>query len=91
MDKRLHVCYTGEVQGVGFRFTAERLGVSLGLAGWVRNLSDGRVEIACEGKEEALKEFLNKINDVFKRYIKDADVTWAGATGEFEGFEVRFY
>ncbi len=90
MEKRLHVYYSGSVHGVGFRFTAERTAASLGLVGWVKNLRDGRVEVLCEGKEAALKEFLNKIDGVFGEYIRDADVEWSGASGEFAGFDIRF-
>jgi len=47
----------GRVQGVGFRFFAEAAAAREGLHGWVRNLSDGRVEIAAEGDEEAVERF----------------------------------
>ena len=40
---------TGKVQGVGFRYWAHHTASSLGLLGWVRNLSDGSVEIVAEG------------------------------------------
>ena len=90
MDKSLRVYYSGSVQGVGFRFTAERVAGSLGIKGWVRNLRDGRVEVMCEGREAALKEFLAKIEGVFKEYIRGADVSWGEATGEFAGFDIRF-
>lgn len=90
MNKRLHAYYSGSVQGVGFRFTAERTASSLGLKGWVKNLRDGRVEVLCEGREEAVKEFSQKMDDMFKGYIRDHDTEWAQATGEFEGFDIRF-
>jgi len=45
MAKRAHVYYSGSVQGVGFRFTAEDLARQNNLTGWVKNLADGRVEI----------------------------------------------
>lgn len=89
MDKRLHVYYAGSVQGVGFRFTAERTALSLGLNGWVRNLSDGRVEVLCEGAESLLREFLRKVDGVFREYISDIDAEWGEATGEFEGFDIK--
>ena len=90
MNKRLHTYYSGLVQGVGFRFTAERAAVSFGIDGWVKNLKDGRVEILCEGKEAALKEFQSKLDSVFKDYIRDIKSDWSVATGELEGFYVRF-
>ena len=87
--KRLHIYYSGWVQGVGFRFTAERVADSLGLTGWVKNLNDGRVEIVCEGNEQKLKDFLEKINAAFKAYVRDIDVEWGEAAGGLEGFDIR--
>ncbi len=90
MDKRLHAYYSGSVQGVGFRFTAERSASSLGLTGWAKNLPDGCVEVVCEGPEPALKEFLEKIDRVFRQYIRDSDIEWSEAKDEFDGFDIRF-
>ncbi len=90
MNKRLHIYYSGSVQGVGFRFTAERTASALGLTGWVKNLRDGRVEVLCEGKEACLKELLHKMNDIFKEYIHDRDIEWSEAISEFEEFDIRF-
>jgi len=90
MDKRVHATYSGWVQGVGFRFAAEREASSLGLKGWVKNMNDGRVEIVCEGKEEALKQFIRKIGSIFKAYIHNADMEWGEPEGGLEGFDIRF-
>jgi len=90
MDKRLHAYYDGSVQGVGFRYTAQRSAGAMGLAGWIKNLPDGRVEVILEGKEADIKKFLQKIESVFSRYIKDVDTEWSEATGEFSGFDIRF-
>jgi len=91
MKKRLHVYYSGTVQGVGFRFTAERIAVNLGLNGLVGNLFDGGVEVVCEGDESRLIDFLNKMkNGSMKQYITGTQVTWQEATGEFEDFTIRF-
>lgn len=48
---------TGRVQGVGYRFFAERVANQLGLAGYVRNLADGNVEAYAIGNEVSLEEF----------------------------------
>lgn len=90
MNKRLHIYYSGSVQGVGFRYMAERYALDLGLTGWTKNLKDGRVEVVCEGKDAVLQEFIKKIQTTFEGYIRDADMEWQNATNEFYGFDIRF-
>lgn len=51
--KRFYV--SGMVQGVGYRFFAQRAGESLGVAGYVKNLHDGRVEVYAIGSSEQLR------------------------------------
>ncbi|MDD3906324.1 MAG: acylphosphatase [Candidatus Omnitrophica bacterium] len=89
-NKRAHLYYSGAVQGVGFRYTAERLSNSFKVSGWAKNLSDGRVEMVCEGAEPDVRAFLEKIADVFMEYIRGIDADWSEATGEFTGFDIRF-
>jgi len=89
LNKRVHVYYSGSVQGVGFRFTTERVASKLGLKGWVRNIEDGRVELVCEGEESAVDALLAKISEVFAGYIREASVERSDPGGEFEDFEVR--
>lgn len=93
MLKRVHIYYSGRVQGVGFRFTIERIALDMGgITGWVRNLPDGRVEIVAEGEEARIKEFLDRIREgIMKRYIKREDILWEVYKGEFDDFEIRFY
>ncbi len=88
MKKQVHVYYTGRVQGVGFRFTAESIACDLGVTGWVKNLSDGRVEVVAEAEEDVLKEFLEKISAYFSCYIRDVNIQWLEATGEFNDFGI---
>ncbi|MCM8778554.1 MAG: acylphosphatase [Candidatus Omnitrophica bacterium] len=89
--KKIHGFYTGKVQGVGFRFTVESFALDLGIFGWVRNLPDGRVELEAEGEEEKLKALLEKIKNYFRHYIRDVDLEWSEAMGEYKDFEIRFY
>ena len=58
-----HYWVSGRVQGVGFRYFAYRRGRELGLAGWVRNLRDGRVEIQAQGDETLLEQFVASIRE----------------------------
>ena len=48
----------GDVQGVGFRWFARENARRLGLAGWVRNRADGSVEIAVEGEDGRIEQFI---------------------------------
>ena len=52
---------TGRVQGVGYRFFAERAARELGVRGWVRNLPDGSVEALAEGDDDAIASFLARL------------------------------
>ena len=89
--KRAHVFYSGRVQGIGFRYTAQDIAENLGIYGWVKNLEDGRVEIIAESEEKNLKEFLDKIlKGPLGRYIEDADVAWETPSKEFNDFDIKF-
>ncbi|HTZ11211.1 MAG TPA: acylphosphatase [Candidatus Margulisiibacteriota bacterium] len=90
MKKQVHLYYSGRVQGVGFRFTAQEIASKLSVYGWVRNLSDGRVEIVAEAEEAVLKEFLGEIQRVFPRYVSGTEVDWEAPAEGFSDFRVRF-
>ena len=86
---RLHIFYSGRVQGVGFRYTVKRVALGFEVTGWVRNLPDGRVELVGEGAEAELKEFRQAIADAgLEHFVRNEDLSWREATGEFRGFEI---
>lgn len=88
--QRRHVVYEGMVQGVGFRYTARRIASRLPVTGFVRNLADGRVELAVEGMPPELDRFLEAIQDQMGDYIARTQVSASPAVGEFRGFDIRF-
>jgi acylphosphatase len=88
---RAHVFYTGRVQGVGFRYTAESIAERAALTGWVKNLPDGRVELVCEGAKEKINALLSEIKESsLGIYIKKIDCQWEEPTDEFKDFRVEF-
>jgi len=89
MKKRLRVNFSGIVQGVGFRFTTERIARRFPVTGFVRNLPNGQVELVAEGEEGPLQEFLKEVREGFGSYIHEAEVKWGPATGEFERFGIK--
>ena len=81
---------SGRVQGVGFRFFAERAARSEGLHGWVRNLADGRVEAAAEGEAEAMDRFEGNLrHGPSGARVEQVEVEDAVPEGRFTGFMIR--
>ena len=87
--QRLHILYTGRVQGVGFRYTTKTVACGFDVTGAVRNLSDGRVELVAEGSRQELEEFQKAIQDSeVGRFVRQEVVAWSAAKNEFRGFEI---
>ena len=87
--KRLHVLYSGRVQGVGFRYTAKTVATGFEVTGIVRNLADGGVELIAEGLKDELEGFQQAIRESgLGSLIAREDVTWEDAKNEFRGFEI---
>ena len=80
----------GRVQGVGFRFFAEAAAAHEGLHGFVRNLPDGRVEIAAEGEAEAMERFEHSVrHGPPGARVARVEVDNAMPTGRDTGFSIR--
>ena len=65
--------FTGRVQGVGFRHTTERIARGFAVTGFVRNLSDGRVELVAQGAPAEIDQFVRKIHHVMHSHIESMD------------------
>jgi acylphosphatase len=89
--KRLHVLYSGHVQGVGFRYTVCHVAAGYNVTGVVRNLWDGDVEMIAEGLEADLDGLLNGVRiSPLRRHITDERVNWSAARGEFDKFGISY-
>ena len=89
--KRANIFISGRVHGVGFRYSTKRAAQKHSIKGWVKNLSDGRVEIIAEGSEQDMKEFLAWCNKgPMWSKVTDVEVEEEKASGEFSGFEIEF-
>jgi acylphosphatase len=85
----MQVFYSGNVQGVGFRYTAKTVATGFDLAGTVRNLPDGRVELVAEGETGELEEFRAAIRDSgLGHFVEKEEVNWGDAQNGFRGFEI---
>ena len=89
MPDRLHVYFSGHVQGVGFRYSVKQLSLEFDVTGWVKNLPDGRVELVAEGERNELETFQAAIPDAgLRRFIRETQSHWSEGTGEYRGFEI---
>jgi acylphosphatase len=88
--ERRRVHYSGRVQGVGFRYTAQRLATGFPVTGYVRNLPDGRVELVAEGEPAALDAFLAAVRSELGDKIRSTSVD-PEPPGDppFESFSIR--
>jgi acylphosphatase len=82
------VTYSGRVQGVGFRYTARQLADWFPVAGFVRNLSNGDVELVAEGEAAAIDEFLAAVAQHMQGYVTNTDLCDQSPEG-YSAFEIR--
>ena len=86
---RIQVCYSGQVQGVGFRYTVRTVAQGFEVVGLVRNLLDGRVEVLAEGDRPELEAFREAIRESgLGSSIRQETVSWSETQGGFRGFEI---
>src|SRR5262245_52136989 len=64
-----HATYSGRVQGVGFRYTTERLAEQFPVMGYVRNLRNGDVEVVAQGEPQQVDAFLTALARRIANYI----------------------
>lgn len=87
---RKYVIVTGRVQGVGFRYHAMNLAMEYHLTGWVRNMSNGGVEMEIQGSKEQVELFIQNL-DAGTNWIRIDQKSVADMPGlaEETGFRIR--
>ena len=87
--KQLHLTVRGRVQGVFFRASTQREARRLGLTGWVKNRSDGAVEILAEGEETSIRELHGWAQKgPTAGRVDRVDTRWRSFTGDFPDFRI---
>ena len=88
--RRLEATVHGLVQGVSFRYYTRRTAQQLGVVGWVANQRDGTVRVVAEGPQAALDGLLAFLHEgPSMADVRQVDVTWQPASGDFTQFSVR--
>jgi acylphosphatase len=88
--ERAHVRISGQVQGVFFRDSTRQKAEKLNLAGWVKNLPDGKVEAVFEGPSEKVREMVRWCEEGPQHAsVENVDTDFEDGGGELDGFKVR--
>ena len=85
-----HIIYSGIVQGVGFRFAVQKYALSLNLTGWVKNCSNGSVEIYVNGPKTDIEKLSQKIEQHFGDNINDKSIQYGSPLNEFNNFQITY-
>jgi acylphosphatase len=85
-----HIIFTGNVQGVGFRFTAHRIAKLHQIKGYVRNLPDGTVEMLTQGYAEDVDECIEDIKESFAGYIRETRIEELPIEPHYADFKITF-
>ena len=90
MKAARHFIISGEVQGVGFRFFAQRVAARHQVVGYVRNLADGRVEIHAEGTPESVEGFKHDIAaGPLHARVEQVEEVSVEPTGQYPTFRIE--
>ena len=83
------VFFAGRVQGVGFRYTVMQIAAEFDVAGYVRNLADGRVQLEAEGRKATIDAFVSAIEERMHGYIRRMERAGTVRAAQFNGFTIR--
>lgn len=85
-----HVIFSGRVQGVGFRYAVRSIAKRHPVKGYVKNRTDGTVELVIQGAPETLNSLLLEVTDYFRDNIAHCERRAMTTDEVFAHFEIRF-
>ena len=87
--ERREIWFSGRVQGVGFRYTTNQLAARFAVTGFVKNSSDGRVQLVVEGAKQEITDLISAIQSRMADHIRNTEQTVSKPEDEFNVFEIR--
>lgn len=89
MMAEMHAVFSGQVQGVGFRYKAKMYATELGLNGTVQNLPDGSVELVAQGPKDKLEKLVQLLEEeAFPKKITEKKMQFRKITSSFPNFQI---
>ena len=85
----LRVIFRGRVQGVGFRWTTRGIAARYTVEGYVRNQTDGTVELVACGERAVVRQFLDELQQTMSGNISDIEQSEFDSAETFAGFSIR--
>jgi acylphosphatase len=85
-----HIIFSGQVQGVGFRFTAFNVANRRRLTGFVRNLPEGTVEMLIQGPAGTVDDCIRDIEEEFSRYVRETKIEEIPSNPQYKDFKITF-
>jgi acylphosphatase len=85
-----HILFSGQVQGVGFRYTARHIAGRYDITGFVRNLPDGNVEMLAQGPERDVDNCIADIQAEFAGYLRDTQIEPVPYSSRYTDFRITF-
>lgn len=82
------ITFSGRVQGVGFRFTAQRIAMRCELTGYVRNMPNGSVEMLAQGHPDRLADCIRDLGETFS--IRDTNIQDIPVESTLQSFQITF-
>jgi acylphosphatase len=85
----MYAVVSGKVQEVRFRNYAQEAATNLGLTGYVKNLSDGTVEVVAQGLPDTLKEFVEYLNEGSSlSKVDSVSIDWRSVSATYDEFSL---